>query len=329
MPVYLYWGDDSFRLEAAVQQLRQQVLDPDWVAFNYDRVAAEATISGLNQAMTPPMGMGDRLVWLADTKLLHQCSEDLLSEWERTLAHVPDTTHLLLTTDRKPDGRLKSTKLVKQLATVKEFSLLPPWDTEGILAQIQQTAHDLHMDLTPAAAELLATAVGNDSRTLAMELEKLALLAGERSITPDMVQQLVPASAHNSFQLAAHLRQRDTSRALDTLSHLLDRNEPALKILAVLVNQVRTWLWIKLLTQEGQRDIQVMAQMAEVGNPKRVYFLQKEVKSLSLDWLHHCLIQLLELEVKLKQGHPEREAFPLALIQITTAHPTASSRQRH
>lgn len=331
MPVYLYWGDDTYRLMQAVQQLRDQVLDPHWAAFNYDRLPPESTVAGLNQAMTPPLGSNARLVWLEETTLTQHCPEDLWEEVERTLAQLPPTTHLLLTTSNKPDGRLKSTKILKKTAIVREFSQLAPWDEEGILQQVQREAEQRDLALSPAAAQKLAEAVGNDSRRLAMELEKLALFtAGQQDpISPEQVEALVPASAYNSFQLAGSLRKGNLEQALRILTHLLDHNEPALRILAVLVGQFRTWLWVRLLLDQGERDPKVIAQKAEIGNPNRVYFLQKEVGSLESSALLRVMQQLLQLEYQLKQGQPEREVFQEALIQIVAfLQKGSSSRSR-
>lgn len=318
MPIYFYWGEDSFRLERAIQKLRDRVLDPNWMAFNYDRLPPESTIEALNQAMTPPLGMGDRLVWLEETQIAQQCPKPLEQELERTLHQLPDTTHLLLTSSHKPDGRLRSTKLLKQIATLEEFTLPPPWDTDGILKQVKAQAKQQQITLAPAAEELLATAVGSDSRKLMMELEKLSLFAPDPQapITAEMVTQLVPASAYNSFQLSAALRQGDLDRSLDILTHLLDRNEPALRILAVMVGQFRTWLWVKLKLEQGERDPKAIAQAAEIGNPNRVFFLRKEVQSLSARALHQALSALLDLEFALKRGRPDRETFQITVIQI-------------
>ena len=128
MPIYLYWGDDRYSLKKAVQALQHQVLDADWTAFNFDRLGPgpEDAQTGLNQAMTPPLGMGDRLVWLDDTQLLQQCSDELLGELERTVGALPETTHLLLTLNGKPDGRLKSTKLLKKVSRRGSSSKSPP-----------------------------------------------------------------------------------------------------------------------------------------------------------------------------------------------------------
>lgn len=70
MPIYLYWGDDDFSLLQAVERLRSAVVDPSWDSFNSDRIVsdqANSIVMGLNQAMTPPFGLGGRFVWLADT----------------------------------------------------------------------------------------------------------------------------------------------------------------------------------------------------------------------------------------------------------------------
>lgn len=183
---------------------------------------------------------------------------------------------------------------------------------------MQREAQQRNLALSPAAAQKLAEAVGNDSRRLAMELEKLALFtAGQQDpISPEQVEALVPASAYNSFQLAGSLRKGNLEQALRILTHLLDHNEPALRILAVLVGQFRTWLWVRLLLDQGERDPKVIAQKAEIGNPNRVYFLQKEVGSLKTTALLKAMQQLLQLEYNLKQGQPERDAFQEALIQI-------------
>lgn len=327
MPTYFFWGEDDYRLERAVARLRDQVLDPDWISFNLDRLRPDQTLMGLAQAMTPPFGSGDRLVWLENTPLVQSCPEDLLRELERTLKQVPDSTHLLLTTSGKPDGRLKSTKLIKQVADVQEFPLLAPWDRDGILQQVQQEAQRHQLQLAPEAAELLATAVGNDSRRLVMELEKLSLLVAEptSTLSAEWIRALVPASAYNSFQLAGSLKDGNLDLALTVLTHLLDHNEPALKIVAVLVGQYRTWLWVKLLEEQRERDPKVIAQKAEIGNPKRVYFLQKEVKGIPASSFLASLEQLLNLEVSLKRGQPERETFTMALIQVAACFASASA----
>ncbi|MGK7910648.1 MAG: DNA polymerase III subunit delta [Synechococcus sp.] len=320
MPIYLYWGDDRYSLKKAVQALQTKVLDDAWIAFNFDRLGAgaEDAQTGFNQAMTPPLGMGDRLVWLENTQIVQQCSDDLMQELERTLTALPDTTHLLLTAAGKPDGRLKSTKFLKKVAKVREFKQIAPWDTDGLMDAVKAAARDKQLELNGAATALLAEAVGNDRRQLEMELEKLSLYVPAGKVTAAAVRELVPASADNTFQLAGHLRSGDTEKALQVLMRLLARNEPPLKMVAVLVGQFRTWLWVRVALDSGERDNKAIAQMAELGNPKRVYFLQKDVRSMSSRQLYRVMERLLDLDYQLKRGQDATRSLQTACIQIAT-----------
>lgn len=315
MTIYLYWGEDDFALTQAIKQLRESVLDPNWSSFNYDKIfndAPNAVVQGLNQVMTAPFGMGGRLVWLVETTVCQQCPETLLSELERTLPKIPEQSVLLLTSRNRPDGRLKSTKLLQKYGHIREFSLIPPWKTEQLVQQVQSMSQDVGVKLNIAAAELLAESVGNNTRQLVNELEKLRLFAGDakKPLDEATVAMLVTANTQNSLQLATAILHRDGATALELVQDLINKNEPALKIVATLVGQFRTWLWVKLMVSEGERDPKAIASAAQISNPKRVYFLIKDVQPLSLIQLTSALRLLLELEVSLKKG-----AEPLSTLQ--------------
>jgi DNA polymerase-3 subunit delta len=313
MPVYLFWGEDDFAINQEVEKLHQQVLNPNWVQFNYDKLAGDnddQVIEGLNQAMTPVFGMGGRLIWLVQTNICQQCNEALLSELQRTLPSVPDQSHLLLTTDKKPDKRLKSTKLLEKQATIKEFPLIPPWKTQEILQQVRKVAQEMGVKLAPDAVELLGESVGNNTRLLWGELAKLSLYGGENTINKHVVATLVNVNTQNSLQLATALRNGETALALGLVANLINHNEHALRIIATLVGQFRTWTLVKLKIESGEKDEKVIATLAELGNPKRVYFLRKEVNNLTSKQLLNTLTLLMELELSLKRG-----AEPLAALQ--------------
>lgn len=322
MTIYFYWGEDDFAIEQAVTILRDRILDPMWTSFNYTAFLpdqSDAVIAALNQVMTPPFGSGGRLVWLINTNVCQQCPENVLAELTRTLPVIPDNSCLLLTSRNKPDERLKSTKLLKQHATeYKEFPLIPPWKTELLIQAVNQAAHTLGVKLTAKSAEVLAEAVGNDTRLLYNEMEKLSLYAGgsHQPIDVDTVTLLVRNTTQNSLQLAAAMRTGDTVKALSVLADLINAAEPELKIIATLVGQFRTWLWVKMMVESGERNPQAIAQAAEVGNPKRIYFLQQEVQSLSLRQLISCLPLLLELEFSFKKGSGDIAVFQTKVIEL-------------
>ena len=325
MPVYYFWGDDEFRLKKAVAALRDRTLDPDWASFNFDRIApesADAPMQALNQAMTPPFGMGKRFVLLADTTLGQRCSDEVMVEMTRTLPMVPETTVLLLTSTNKPDGRLKSTKLLKKYAEVKEFASIAPWQTDKIVSQVKRVAQEVGLQLKPRAADLLAEAVGGDTRRLYNELEKLSLYWSTKGqvkkepMPPEMVTRLVSVSTQTSFQLSEALIAGKTDQALSLASDLLANNEHALRIVATLVGQFRRWLWVSLMESQGERDVRAIAKAAEIHNPKRVYILQKQVRGRSPAQLEKALSLLLELEFSLKRGAPDEITLQTKMVEI-------------
>ena len=321
MTIILYWGDDDFAIAKAVKAIEHSSLDPAWVSFNYEKIAPErddAVMTALSQAMTPPFGTGKRLVWLADTTLTQSCSEESLAELERTLPQVPATTILLLTSKNKPDGRLKSTKTIQKFANVQEFSLIPPWKTEELSQRVQIVAKELGLKLTKDAIQLLAESVGNNTRQLYLELQKLQLLAGGEGQEIDrvMVTSLVVANTQTSLQLAAAIRQGDVGTALKTISDLMNHNEPALKIVATLVGQFRTWLWVKILLEAGEKDDRVIATAAGLGNPKRLFFIKQELHGIDADRLASSLLKLLDLEYSLKRGGEATSTLQIHSIEL-------------
>ncbi|WP_017293183.1 DNA polymerase III subunit delta [Geminocystis herdmanii] len=321
MTIYLYWGEDDFAMSQAISTLKQDNLDRDWIQFNYDKFAGDkedSILSALMQVMTPPFGGGDRFVWLLETNIFQGCSEELLTQLQRTIPQIPDSTHFLLTTSKKPDARIKSTKLISKYAKVVEFSLISPWQTEILVKKVEEVAQEKQINLTNSAIKILASCVGNDSRLLWQELEKLAIYQGDNSqpIDEETVKSLVNVSTQNSLQLAQAILDRNISLALTLVQDLITLNEPALRIVATLVGQFRTWAIVKTMIELGEKDEKKIAESADIGNPKRIYFLRQEIKNRSSKELLSSLPILLELESSLKLGADPLNTLETKIIEL-------------
>jgi len=320
MPVYFWWGEDDYQLEKQITALRRRAVVPEWQDFNYLclKATSEAeVVMGLAQAVTPPFGTGDRLTWLKDVSICQKCSENLLQELERTLRHLPSNSHLLFTSPSKPDSRLKVTKLLEKYGEMVPFEPIPPWKPETIATAIQHQATAIGLNLSPQAIDYLVSAVGNDLRRMDMELHKLALCYGTpaKPLSREQVKELVISSAGTGIQLAQAINQGHTAQALQILAELLRNNEAGLKICAILVAQFRTWTLVKLALEAGYKEDSI-SQLAELGNPKRVYFLKQEVQHHpTAQWLK-TLPVLLNLEASLKQGAEEKTALTRAIMEL-------------
>lgn len=321
MGIYFFWGEDDFAIAQTIQTLKDTILDPNWIQFNDHQISGDdpnSTIDALNQVMTPVFGMGGRLVWVVNTSICQQCSEEILTQLQRVLPAIPENSHLLFTTSKKPDKRLKSTKLIQEYGEVREYSPIPPWKTDELINKVKQVSQEIGVKLTPKAVELLAESVGNNSRQLWNELEKLKLYGQQeqKPLDETIIATLVNANAQNSLQLAQAIRQGNQAEALQLIDELLSRNEPALRILATLVGQFRTWTIIQLQLEAGETDNKIIAKAADIPNPNRLYFLRKELQRISGKQLLATLPILLDLETRLKRGYHPLETLQIKSIEL-------------
>ena len=325
MPIHLFWGDDEAARSRAVEALVAERTDPSWQSINLARLdgndAAQAS-QALEEARTPPFGGGDRVVVLQRSPFCNQCPAELAEQLEATLPLVPTNCHLVLVSSGKPDARLRTTKALQKLVKAGEareqsFQLPAVWDGAGQIELVQRTARELGLQLEPSAAEALSDAIGSDSARLASELEKLALYVGAQPgtktpqppITAAAVEALVGSHATNALQVGDALLAGQPAEAVALVDALLVANEPALRIVATLCGQIRGWLWVSLLDQQGESDVNAIAKAAGIGNPKRIYVMRKQIRGRKPARFLALLRQLLEVEAALKRGSEPGDAF--------------------
>ena len=333
MPIHLIWGDDAAAQEHAIESLISEVIDPAWSSINLSRLdgadSGQAT-QALEEARTPPFGGGDRIVLLQRSPFCNACPSELSDRFENALELIPATSHLVLCNPNKPDGRLRTTKALQKLVKLKQaheksFVLPAIWDGAGQRELVERTARDLGLQLKPEATTALVEAIGNDSTRLKSELQKLALHAetykegrttGEAStlICAENVAALIEGMATNALQVGDSLLAGQAGEAIARLDALLDAGEPALRIVATLTGQIRGWLWVSLLEQQGERDVNVIAKAAGIGNPKRIYVMRKQLQGRPPQRFLNLLSRLLEVETALKRGAIPSDAFRDGLL---------------
>ena len=317
MPIHLLWGDDEAARNRAVDALIEARTDPAWQSINLSRLEGSDTqqaAQALEEARTPPFGGGDRVVLLQRSPFCNQCPTELAEQLEASLPLIPDNVHLLLVSSGKPDARLRTTKALQKLvkagaAKEQSFQLPAVWDGAGQIELVQRTARELGLSLEHAAAEALSDAIGSDSARLASELEKLALYVGAQPITAAAVAALVGSQATNALQVGDALLAGKPADAVALVDALLAANEPALRIVATLCGQIRGWLWVSLLDQQGESDVNAIAKAAGIGNPKRIYVMRKQIRGRKPARFLALLGQLLEVEAALKRGSDPGDAF--------------------
>ena len=320
MPIHLIWGDDAAARDRAIQSLIEQRVDPSWSSLNLSRLdGAEAgqAAQALDEARTPPLAAGERVVLLQRSPFCNNCPAELADRFEAALPLIPDDSHLLLVNPAKPDGRLRTTKALQKrikqgLDHQQSFPLPAVWDGAGQRQLVQRTADALGLTLEAEAIDALVEAIGTDSARLESELRKLSLRS--TSISADLVQELVGGRSTNALAVGDALLEGNPGEAIARWDALIDHGEPALRIVATLTGQIRGWLWVSLMEQQGERDVAVIAKAAGIGNPKRIYVMRKQLQGRPPKRFLSLLGRLLEVEAQLKRGARPGDAFRDGLL---------------
>ncbi|AAQ00851.1 MULTISPECIES: DNA polymerase III subunit delta [Prochlorococcus] len=331
MPIHLIWGDDFGAIDRSIEKFIKKAIDPNWISINLSRLDGQNASEAhkcLEEVRTPPFGNGHRIVIVKKSPFCNGCSNELSNHFESIINLIPEQTHLILVNQNKPDGRLKTTKLLNNLIKSKKafeqrFILPPAWDGLGQKKLVERTAEEMNIELTEDAILTLVEALGSDSQRIAIELEKLVLLEeaktnqkeGEKIIiSQESVNDLIHSISSNSLQICEFLLKSNFGKAIEKIDYLLNEGEPALRILATMTSQIRGWLWVSLLDQGENKEVSSIAKQAGIANPKRIYVIRKQIQGKSPMFFIELLSRILEIEALLKKGALPKHAFRDGLV---------------
>lgn len=212
---YYVHGEDEFQKSEAVKQLVDAAVELSTRDFNLEfrrggelDPAAVASLVG-----TPPMMAERRVVVIRDVTALKKDARAVL---DRYLAHpAPETTLLLVA-----GAGAKADKVLERMTTPLAFDLLDDQRVPKWIAHYAST--EFKTEITPEAAELLQSAVGNDLYQLVAELDKLVSYANGGVITEAAVSDVVGVRRGETVgDLLDRVAAHDAPGALALVPHIL------------------------------------------------------------------------------------------------------------
>ncbi|MTJ50037.1 DNA polymerase III subunit delta [Dolichospermum sp. UHCC 0259] len=310
--IVLLTGDDEYAIQEQLNQYKAEI-DAQWLTLCYHRFPAVQLDKALSVARTRSLTGGKKLV-IVENCHLKQWGDTELATLQQ-LVQVPDSTILVFVANNV-DKRLKVYKHLVKYGKLLEFSLIPPWRHDLIEQAIVSLAAKLYTNttdnavtakkikllLSEEAVTYLAQAIGNDMTRAASELRKLDIYAQGRKLELAEVQELVPCQTQNSLQLAAAMREGKSHQVLQLLDDLLSRSQPLMVIVSTILTQFRTWLWVKSAIVSGVKKDGELAQLCNISNPHRIYYLRQEVANTNINALAKAVTMILDVEMSIKRG---------------------------
>ena len=333
MPIQIIWGNDLNASNKFIKKIIDEKVSKTWGEINISYLNGDddnQIKQAFDEILTPPLGDGSRVVVLKNNPLFTNKNEEIRLKFEKIYQNIPSNTYFLLQNTKKPDSRLKSTKFIqnlikKDLAIETSFSLPDIWDFEGQKRYLEFTANSMNIHLGKGTADLIINSVGNDSFNLVSELSKAKIYLSainnnenkELILESDDVKKIFNDQQSNIFKIIDHLLQNSISDGLIEIHYLLKKGEPALRLNAGLISQIRMHTIVKLLHKSGEQDLSKICKLANISNPKRIFFIRKKVNNTSSDFLIKLMSNLLDIESSLKKGNNPINVFTENLVNLS------------
>ena len=224
-----------------------------------------------------------------------------LERWlglEEYVQRLPATTALVLLDDElSPENPLL--QALRPHARVIEFRELKPG---AVLQWVLERAQRQGVDISPAAARLLADLVGNHLWVLANELDKLTAYAQGRRIEGADVGALVSAARDvNVFAMVDAVVERRAPVALQLLRRQMSLGADGGYLLAMVVRQYRLIIQAKELSLRGVTS-QEIGQRLGIGSEFVLQRVLDQADRYSLSRLKAAYRRLLEADESVKRG---------------------------
>ncbi len=333
MPIQIIWGNDLNASNKFIKKIIDEKVSKTWGEINISYLNGDddnQIKQAFDEILTPPLGDGSRVIVLKNNPIFTNKNEEIRIKFEKIYQNIPSNTYFLLQNTKKPDSRLKSTKFIqnlikKDLVIETSFSLPDIWDFEGQKRYLECTANSMNIHLGKGTADLIINSVGNDSFNLVSELSKAKIYLSainnnenkELILESDDVKKIFNDQQSNIFKIIDHLLHNSISEGLIEIHYLLKKGEPALRLNAGLISQIRMHTIVKLLYKSGEQDLSKICKLANISNPKRIFFIRKKVNNISSDFLIKLMSNLLDIESSLKKGNNPINVFTENLVNLS------------
>ena len=263
----------------------------------------------------------DHLLDLTTAKKRVLTDEDL-KQFESYLEMPSESTKLVIFAEGKLDSKRRLVKLLKREAQIVEAAT--PKD-HNLKRYFVSQAQELGLKFVGDALDQLLLKSGYDFGELQKNLALLQAYKEDGQITLEDVEEAVPKTLQdNIFDLTQMILKRQIDQASNLVKDLRLQGEDEIKLIAIMLGQFRLFTQVKILSEEGQPESQIVTSLSDLSGRKinryQVKFALRDSRRLSLPFLKQAMITLIETDYAIKSGKYDKDyLFDLALLKVANS----------
>lgn len=321
--VYIFFGEETYLMQQAVEQLRALLVPAGFEEFNYHRLTGKGlTVQELTEAVEAmPMMSQSTFVTVIDMDVFK------LDEAQRTalvslLEDFPEYCTLVFLYRQLPykkDGKLKKlTAAVAAHTTEIEFA---PQGRQKLQKWVRRRFAAFDKELDDNAIDHLLFTCGSLMDGLVPEINKIAAYAkGKRVTVADIDAVADPVLDARIFDMTNAVTARDYDRAAAVLAELLRMQTEPIAILAVLGRELRQ-LYTARLALDGKKDAVWVKELWRMTSAYPATKLMEAARSVSRPWCRDAVrrCQTLDRRMKSERNLDAEGALKLFLMELAGA----------
>lgn len=327
-PILVLTGEDVGQFEWLKKDILQKIAyDPSDLNYSYfDMKETSYAVVELDLVSLPffadeKIVILDHLLDLTTAKKRVLTDEDL-KQFESYLEMPSESTKLVIFAEGKLDSKRRLVKLLKREAQIVEAATPKDQDLKRYFAS---QAQELGLKFVGDALDQLLLKSGYDFGELQKNLALLQAYKEDGQITLEDVEEAVPKTLQdNIFDLTQMILKRKIDQASNLIKDLRLQGEDEIKLIAIMLGQFRLFTQVKILSEEGQPESQIVTSLSDLSgrkiNPYQVKFALRDSRRLSLPFLKQAMITLIETDYAIKSGQYEKDyLFDLALLKVSNS----------
>lgn len=327
-PILVLTGEDVGQFEWLKKDILQKIAyDPSDLNYSYfDMKETSYAVVELDLVSLPffadeKIVILDHLLDLTTAKKRVLTDEDL-KQFESYLEMPSESTKLVIFAEGKLDSKRRLVKLLKREAQIVEAATPKDHDLKRYFVS---QAQELGLKFVGDALDQLLLKSGYDFGELQKNLALLQAYKEDGQITLEDVEEAVPKTLQdNIFDLTQMILKRQIDQASNLVKDLRLQGEDKIKLIAIMLGQFRLFTQVKILSEEGQTESQIVTSLSDLSgrkiNPYQVKFALRDSRRLSLPFLKQAMITLIETDYAIKSGKYDKDyLFDLALLKVANS----------
>lgn len=322
-PVYLIYGEETYLAERFLKNLLK-IVNPENTADNLQYFDGNSDIKAILQALDSSPFFSDKNIVIAkDLKIFQDKlnAKDKADEalFIKYIQNIPEYSILILQYHHnKLDKRRKLFKTIENIGISVECIPLAYWNVNDWL---NSRLRELNLHFNKEAYAYFLEAIKSMDKIslgfLDQELIKLTLYTDKTSINRAILEEVLSSIPEiSAFRLWDALCEKNITLALELYYIQQQAGIHPLRLLALLVRQIRQLWQVKVYLQQKQNARQIATTLKL--HPFIAEKIIKQAQQFSLKHIEQTLQDLADADYKIKTGSNEPALIENLLIKFAS-----------